>query len=61
MFRCHIESSVASNGAEEEIPAFETRMSSPPYSTAASAKARATAGFIRHIKNDAADDVLAVR
>ena len=51
----------SSKGAEEEMPAFETRMSMPPYSTAASVKARATACFIRHVEHDAANAVLSVR
>ena len=39
MFWFHSASVVSSIGAEEAMPALETRMSMPPNSTAASAKA----------------------
>ncbi len=35
MFRLHTSSDVSSTGAAEAIPAFETRMSSPPNSRTA--------------------------
>ena len=37
MFSCHVSSVVASIGDAEAMPAFETRMSRPPYSAAANA------------------------
>ena len=44
MLRFHMDSSVSSIGAADEMPALETRMSTPPYSTAVPAKAAATPG-----------------
>ena len=42
MFLCHVSSVVSSTGAAEAMPAFETRMSRPPYSPTARSNDRAT-------------------
>jgi len=43
MLRFHMSSPVSSSGADDEMPAFDTRMSSPPYSRAAASSAASTA------------------
>ena len=59
MFLFQRSSEVSSIGAEEAMPALETRMSMPPYSTQASAKARATASsavtFISTLRTTSAE------
>ena len=46
MLRCQTASEVSSNGDAEAMPAFDTRMSTPPYSVTAQANACATAASL---------------
>ena len=52
MFRFQRSRLVSSIGADEAMPALETRMSSPPNSTAVAAKARGDGGLGGHVHLD---------